>query len=296
MTVANVARDLLRGAIDLHIHAAPDAIPRLLDDYQLAQEALEVGMGGLVLKSHHMMTADRARLAQKQFPTLKIAGGLALNYPACGGLNPEAVKVAIRLGAAIVWLPTISSVNQIERTRARVTGNLGLLTQGLTPLPVPVVDEDGRVVPALREIMGLVAEAGIVLATGHQTVAEIKLIVAEAKRSGVAKILVNHPRLWLIDMSVEDQRELAAQGVMLERCLRTVTSTGSEGLTPNSIAEDIRAVGADSTVMATDYGQMDSPTPARGMLNYIEAMLECGITPDEIDTMVRINPSRLLVG
>ena len=30
------ARDLLKGAVDIHIHAAPDIVPRLLDALALA--------------------------------------------------------------------------------------------------------------------------------------------------------------------------------------------------------------------------------------------------------------------
>ena len=123
----DLARDLLRGAIDVHIHAGPDIVPRLLDDFELAELARAAGMTAIVLKSHHMLTADRAHIAQKAFPEVKVFGGLALNFPACGGLNAEAVKVAIRMRAKIVWLPTLSAANHIERTRTRVTGNLGVM-------------------------------------------------------------------------------------------------------------------------------------------------------------------------
>ncbi len=46
--------------------------------------------------------------------------------------------------------------------------------------------------------------------------------------------------------------------------------------------------------MATDYGQKDAGPAAEGMLEFIEATLECGISLEEIETMARVNPSRLL--
>jgi hypothetical protein len=288
------ARDLLRGAIDLHIHAAPDIVPRLLDDLALARAARDAGMAAIVLKSHHMLTADRARIAQSVVPDVRVFGGLALNLPACGGLNPDAVEVAIRMGGKIVWLPTLSAANHIEKTKTRVTGNLGVMSRGFTPRPVPVVGEDGDVRAELAEILGLIAEADIILATGHLSVPEIKTVVDAAVAAGVRKILVNHPELWLIDMSIEDQRELAARGAMMEVCIRSVTAPGHGETSPTLLAERIKAVGAAHVVMATDYGQVDSLPAPEGMCWYIGRMLDAGIPAADIRRMTQENPSRLL--
>jgi hypothetical protein len=292
--MTDLAGDLLRGAIDLHIHAAPDVVPRLLNDFELAAAARSTGLAAIVLKSHHMLTADRAQIAQRAFPEVKVFGGLALNFPACGGLNPDAVKVAIRMGAKIIWLPTLSAANHIEKTRTRVTGNLGVMSQGFKPQPVCVVGDNRVVVPELVEILRLIAEADIILATGHLSVPEIKAVVDAAVTVGVRKILVNHPELWLIGMSVEDQRELAATGAMMEVCIRSATAPGHAELSPRVLAERIAAVGAEHVVMATDYGQIDSPPAPEGMRWYIEQMLECGIPAHDMERMTKINPSRLL--
>lgn len=292
--MTDLAKELLREAIDVHIHAAPDIVPRLLSDFELAESACAASMAAIVLKSHHMLTADRAQIAQKAFPEVKVFGGLALNFPACGGLNPEAVKVAIRMAAKVIWLPTLSAANHIEKTKGRVTGNLGVLSQGFKPHPVHVVGDNGAIVPVLEEILGLIAEADIVLATGHLSAAEIKTVVAAALSAGVRKVLVNHPELWLIGMSIEDQRELAAKGVMLEVCVRSVTAPGHAELSPRFLAGRIMAVGAEHVVMATDYGQVDSLPAPDGLRWYIEQMLECGISPDDVERMTKVNPSRLL--
>ena len=290
----DLAKDLLRGAIDVHIHAAPDIVPRLLNDFELAEAARATGMAAIVLKSHHMLTADRAQIAQKAFSGVKVFGGLALNLPACGGLNPEAVKVAIRMGAKVIWLPTLSAANHVEKTKTRVTGNLGVMSQGFKPQPVCVVGDNRDVVPEVVEILKLIAGADIILATGHLSVPEIKTVAAAALAAGVRKVLVNHPELWLIGMSVEDQRELAAAGAMMEVCARSATAPGHADLSPRVLAERIMAVGAEHVVMATDYGQVDSPPAPEGMRWYIEQMLECGISPNDVERMTKVNPSRLL--
>jgi hypothetical protein len=286
--------DLLTGSVDLHIHAAPDIVPRLLNDFELAKAARAAGMAAIVLKSHHMLTADRAQIAQKAFPEVKVFGGLALNLPACGGLNPEAVKVAIRMGAKIIWLPTLSAANHIEKTKTRVTGNLGVMSQGFAPRPVHAVGENGAPLPEMVEILKLIAEADIILATGHLSVPEIKVVVDAAVAAGVRKILVNHPELWLIGMSIEDQRELAAKGALMEVCVRSVTAPGHGDASPKWLAERIMAIGPDHVVMATDYGQVDSPPAPEGMRWYIAQMLESGIPARDVERMTKVNPSRLL--
>jgi hypothetical protein len=292
--MSDLSRDLLKGAVDIHIHAAPDIVPRLLDDLALARAARDVGMAAIVLKSHHMLTADRAQIAHGLFPELRIFGGLALNFPACGGLNPDAVKVAIRMEAKIIWLPTLSAANHIEKTKTKVTGNLGVMSKGFAPRPVPVVNDDGTMRPELVEILRLIAEADIILATGHLSVPEIAAVVEAAVAAGVRKILINHPELWLIDMSVADQRALAAKGALMEVCIRSVTAPGHGETSPALLAERIKAVGPKHVVMATDFGQVDSPPAPEGMGWYITQMLEAGISARDIRLMTQENPSRLL--
>jgi hypothetical protein len=265
-----------------------------MDDLALAKAARDAGMAAIVLKSHHMLTADRAQIAQTMFPDLRIFGGLALNLPACGGLNSEAIKVAIRMGARIVWLPTLSAANHIERTKTRVTGNLGVMSQGFKPQPVAIVGEDGSLKPELVEILRLIAQADIILATGHLSVPEIKAVVDAAVAAGVRKILVNHPELWLIGMTTEDQRALSTKGAMMEVCIRSATAPGHGETTPPVLAGRIRAVGAEHVVMATDFGQIDSPPAPEGMRWYIAQMLECGIPAEDIELMTKVNPKRLL--
>ena len=60
------------------------------------------------------------------------------------------------------------------------------------------------------------------------------------------------------------------------------------------IADAIRAVGAEHCIMSTDFGQISNPPPVEGMRMYIETMLQCGISEDEIITMVRKNPAQAL--
>ena len=37
-------RELIQGAYDLHVHTAPDVLPRRLDDFEMAQRVMDSGI------------------------------------------------------------------------------------------------------------------------------------------------------------------------------------------------------------------------------------------------------------
>jgi len=59
------AKELLKGAVDFHIHTGPDIYPRLVNDIEVARQAKEAGMKAVLIKSHATITADRAQMAQQ---------------------------------------------------------------------------------------------------------------------------------------------------------------------------------------------------------------------------------------
>ena len=107
--VGDAARELLQGAIDIHVHFAPDpyAERRLTADV-LVQNARTAGLAGLVLKSHEYPTQPLAWLLDRQNDDINVYGGLALDH-GVGGLNMEAVSVSLSIGAKVVWMPTCDS-------------------------------------------------------------------------------------------------------------------------------------------------------------------------------------------
>src|SRR5262249_48541347 len=79
----------VRGLIDFHTHAAPDVFGRAVDDDELASQAAARQMEAVVFKNHVALTADRAWLARKHVPGVKVFGGIVLNG-AVGGINAQA--------------------------------------------------------------------------------------------------------------------------------------------------------------------------------------------------------------
>jgi hypothetical protein len=101
----------LEGVIDTHVHAGPDVRPRKSTAWELARAAREAGMRAIVLKNHHCSTVPLAAALTEALPGIRVFGGLVLNH-AVGGFNVEAVDAALRMGAAEIWMPTLSAENE----------------------------------------------------------------------------------------------------------------------------------------------------------------------------------------
>lgn len=195
------ARELVRGACDLHVHSGPDVMPRRIDDLALAQRFREVGLAGYVIKSHYVPTAERAAVVRQAVPGVRVLGSIVLNR-AIGGLNPLAVVIAAREGARIVWLPTVDAVNEREHLRAAPPDaklpywarlQREMHKAGFEVPPVPILQEDGSIVSELRAVLRIIARHNLVLATGHLGREEIFAVVKAAREEGVQNIVVTHP-------------------------------------------------------------------------------------------------------
>jgi hypothetical protein len=294
------ARALLEGAFDTHIHVAPDVVERIIDDVSLARRFLELGMAGFVLKSHYNATAERAGVVRAAVPGIRALGALVLNR-AVGGMNPLAVEVAAREGARTVWMPTVDAVNEshareVDRSHPPakvpvwVKLQLELREQGIEIDPVPVVDERGHVLEPTRAVLERIAHHGLLLATGHLDRDEIFAVVDAAIESGVREIVVTHPQLPAQSLSVEDQIALAARGALLERCF-TTPHTGK--IAWEDWIENIRAAGAEHSVLSTDLGQIFNPPVEDGMAIMVDRLLAAGFDDQEVRMMAVTNTRRV---
>jgi hypothetical protein len=273
------------GIIDLHVHTGPDVVPRLHDDYELVARARAAGYRGLVLKSHVEGTAARARLARRFWPGGEIVGGLALNRTV-GGLNPIAVEVALALGARVVWMPTVSAANQLRVAASRFSTVIRSENRGIS-----LGDADFDPSSELAEICRLVARAGCVLATGHLSPAETMRLVPFARSLGVDHIVVTHPELPVVAMTLADQLALVAyEHVWFERC--AVAGDPRFGVHLETIVEGIRQCGAERTILATDYG--GDRDPVAGMEEFLALLADEGVDRAELELMTVQNPARAL--
>ncbi|HEX3792781.1 MAG TPA: DUF6282 family protein [Pseudonocardiaceae bacterium] len=298
--VSDQARKLVAGGYDTHIHVAPDVMTRRIDDVSLARRFQQVGLGGFVLKSHYVPTAERAEVVRNVVPGFGALGAITLNA-SVGGMNPVAVEIAARGGAKVVWFPTVDSANQRACHAADPPGATppmwaalqdDLRERGMAAAEIAVVDESGQVTDQVRQVLAVISRHDLVLATGHLSGPEISTVVDAAVEAGVTRIVVTHPEFTSQRLVVQAQRELAAKGALMERCF-TTPHTGK--VSWDELFDHIRAVGPEHSVLSSDLGQPFNPPVEDGLALLADRLLANGFTEEEVHTMA-VRNTRWLVG
>jgi hypothetical protein len=277
----NAIDRLLKGSIDIHAHYGPDAAAkRKVDALAGAQQAVATGMRAIVLKSHEYPTAPLAYTITQAVPEISVFGSIALNSET-GGLDPVVVETSAKLGAKVIWMPTLSSNYDYLHKKFKTGG-------------ISILDEKGKLLPVVEKILGIVKQYDIVVATGHLPVNECFVLVEKAREMDLRKIVATHPLGFELNTyyTMEQQCRIADMGAIVEYCF--VTTLPEDGMPVQTMVEAIRKVGIGRCLLSSDLGQAHNPPPAEGMKMMIATMLSCGLSEKEIEIMVKINPARLL--
>lgn len=291
--MSETAIAILDGLIDTHSHPAPSAMPREFDAAAGARDGWEkLRMRAMVFKCHHHNTqmdvlAQRELLAD--IPT-EVIGAVALNS-SVGGLNLAQVQLCLGLGGRIVYLPTVSSGRHIDNHAESI--GFPTTTVEVTTHRVEVLDADGAVVPELLPILDLIAEHDAVLNGGHLHPEHMRPCFEEARRRGVRKLVISHPD-FVIGAEPEQCREFIELGAMVEHELHMYDPAAKMRWPLEQLADWIRALGAEHTLLGSDLGQRGFPWPADAYVRVVDGLLELGITEQELRTIVHDNPRRLL--
>ena len=280
----------MKGVIDMHVHTNPDLRLRAYDDFELCDAAVRVGARAIVIKTHLGYTANRAYLTNRYNERVNgkndfaMFGSVTLNS-CIGGINPVAVENALKLGAKVVWLPTASARNHLEK--------LGKPTFGCVD-----VIRDGEIVPELKKVLELVKQYDAVLGTGHISVSEIFTVTRAAREMGVKKIVVTHPEWWIVNMSMEEQERIVKEyDVILERCYAQNKGVGAgNGYLSNlpGNLEVIQKIGYKNVLISTDGGQVENPRWELAYFEYLQYLHDHGISEAHIQYMSQELPRFLL--
>ena len=286
----------LEGVSDLHVYCAPCAVHgRMFDEIDFARQAQDVGYRACLSKSHHTMNADRTQLVRKIVPGFGMYGGVVLNH-LVGGLNPDTVAAAIYFGAKIIWMPNFHAANHARfygSTSYTVTTAKGRKRPDREVEPITILDQNGKILPVVYDILDLVAEADIIIGTGHLSVQEGIALAKAAKQRGVKKVLATHADGLLTNYSVEDQIEMAKHGAFLEHCYHRCIGDAFS-IRPKEIAEKIKKVGPSHCVLSSGLGVAGWLHPIEGMRLAIRSMLSNGISESDVEKMTKHNPAMLL--
>ncbi len=289
-------RLLLKDVIDLHAHLDPDSFgpnsaqaARRLDVFQMAQRARRLGMRGFVIKQHYDQTAQLAYVTRQQFPGIEAFGQLCLNLTV-GGLNVAAIQhfAEVKGGfARIVAMPTWDSENNVRSSK--------------TPDHAFVaVSRNGELLPETKAAIAAIAAArtrdtgaSFALSTGHIAASEALLVIREARRQGIERIVVTHAAGPPVNMTLDQMREAVSMGAYIE-FVGGFTIGEHAILTPQQVLEAVRALGADHIIVSSDGGQMNRPYPDDMMALFAGQLRKAGVTSAELHTMMADNPAKLL--
>jgi ribosomal protein L19 len=276
----------LSGLIDMHIHSGPDIRERKMDDVELMEASLKLGVRGIVIKSHFVPTVDRATLVNKlktviygDVAPFTMFGGIVLNQ-SVGGINPYAVEASLKLGGKIVWLPTLTAAN--HHMKEGKSGGVEVVS-------------NNKVVPELQSIMEMIKEYDAVLATGHISPKECFIVTEAARKVGVEKVVITHPENHIVGMNLEDQKKIVKDyDVLLEK---VYAQPIGGGVYKNNLDENIdviKSIGSEHIVVATDGGQIQNPRWNETIQICVNHLYDNGMTRTDVDNMTRKNPEWLL--
>jgi len=173
---------------------------------------------------------------------------------------------------------------------------------------------EGPVGPELDEILSVISDhPDVFLNTGHVSPDEAIRLVQLAREYGIGKVLVATAVTQVA--STAQLRYMARRGAFIAYPLGAYTHTTSipkthyyvereyaadEEMTGEAsggirkAAEQIREVGVDHCILATDFGGYTLPAPVEGMREFIACLLDLGLPAEDIRKMVRTNPEKLL--
>lgn len=319
----SLPEELLRDAIDTHIHAGPvlKSNPGRIDPFQAAEDAKNAGMKAVVFYDVFGTSSGTAWMVSRKVEGIHVFGGIILS--SCqGGMNPRAVRTALYYGSGAKFVSFGAHCTHFQASREGIfINNQPVPFKDLYPefnekelskaIKIPLHDP---VPNDLDEILRLLAEhPDVYLNTGHLSGPEVLRLFELKERYGIQKFLVAHPAR--LQLTVSEQKELSKSGAFLEAALvdwyypsapRTHYYVEKEYMDrilytyrskKNGLldwASEIKEVGIDNFILSTDYGIRAAPRPIEAFQTLIASMLDIEFSVEEIRKMTSVNPSRLL--
>jgi hypothetical protein len=264
-TIARV----LKGSIDTHLHLAPADATRPRDAIEAAKEAKALGMRAILITSHYEPTASVAYLVRQAVPGIEVFGSLSFELET-GGINVAAVEQLAKVRGAygrVIEFPTFAAEWRVRESKD---------PNG----PFVAVSRNGDLVPEVKKAIAAIAKNNLVLSTGHATPEEALMLIREARKQGVQRMVLGHNA----ELTIEQLQEATKLGALIEY-------PKVNELPIEKYAERIRKVGPEYGVLS-EIGLSIYPPELIGA--FPAALLGLGFTEQELDTMMRRNPAKVL--
>jgi hypothetical protein len=202
----------------------------------------------------------------------------------------------------VVWLPTVHAAAHLAARRAEgheydipaewAGGVLPTVAERIDDVPpISLLDEGVR--ESLDDVLALVAQHDLILATGHVGRDEVFHLMDRTRHAGVRKVVVTHAVYDPPGLQLGDMQAVAAAGAFIELSY-VMLDMGTVSAAEN--ARILHGVGPDRVVLTTDLGQVDRMAPAEGLARFAEALAREGVSPGDIEMAMHRNPWALMAG
>jgi hypothetical protein len=301
--------ELLRGAIDVHVHGAPLGAwlagrPSMVET---SLQASEAGMKALVFKDHNTMSNNCAIIIQdfldrmardkasrgETFTPTQVYGGIVLNHTV-GGLNARAVEVALGYGRCKeVWLPSLDARHQ--QAAMGFEGGIDI-TDGKDLRP-----EMTKILSILSDYNSNSKGERCALSACHVSNEEKFALMDYVKDRGLnLDVFMDHVTQELTILTPDEAKALIDKGAYLQfaQCSCVPWAGMQDWIIAfdysfKLIKELIEEKGPDHLVLISDAGQPGNP-PVPGWRSFLRTLLAQGVSRRDIEIMAKEVPARLI--
>lgn len=287
--------ELIEGAIDVHCHIDLEFSAKQRkreSELQWLPKAEALGMRALVLKSHWWPTVNVVPYILASVDSkVTLWSSVALNITA-GGPNPCVIESCAELGGKMVFLPTWSARNDIERKGFSHRLKSIYKSSGAMENPAYYfLDDRGRLVPRGREILECCKAYNLTLGMGHVSWQESLAFVEAGRDLGFHRMVINHAQSQIIGAPIDALKRAADLGAFVEVCWNILAPGRMDS---PEVVQQLRAIGLRQVVASTDYFRPYSPNPAELMRMFLGMLHEGGLTKEEVKLVGCTNPARLM--
>lgn len=280
---------ILKGVCDIHLHCRPDSRERSVDEYSFMKDAMIAGYRAVMFKSNDFSCHDRAYVIRQALPNAECFGSFCMNRVHGDKVNVFAAQKAVETSGGLcrcIWMPTLDAAYHYRHEGRKEKG-------------IPVLNDNGQVLPEVIKVMEICADADIIFATGHSSPEESIELVRKACEVGVKRVVVTHANSYIWTMTPDQIKRCIDFGAYIEYCyLPCLWGEGTkmpqyqrQGI--EDFASFIRIDPARSFI-STDLGQAVMPHPIEGMRDCILKLQSIGVSKSNIDLLVRSNPAWLI--
>jgi hypothetical protein len=281
--------EMIEGGIDVHCHIDFEfsAKERKREpEFLWLPKAEAMGMRGVVLKSHWWPTINVVPYILSSVQTrVRLWSSVALNSTA-GGPNPCIIESCAQLGGKMVFLPTWSARNDVERKG--FSNRLKSYYKSHAQLDNPnyyFLDDKGKLSSLGYEIIECCKAHDLTLGMGHVSWQESLAFIEAARDMGYShRIIVNHVQSHIIAMPLDAMQRAAGMGAFLETCWKDSPE----------LVQQFRQIGLQQIIASTDYFRPYSPNPAELFRMFLGMLHEGGLSKDEVKQVACINPAKLM--